>query len=98
LLELARFNVLKNRSFKPRPEHSLATPLRRLGLATLIMTGFAVLLLTTALIARRRRLVLCPLAVLRDAAGRIGAGELRTPIPIHRLTRSGSWRRWRGTC
>jgi diguanylate cyclase (GGDEF)-like protein len=72
------------------PEHSLATPLRRLGLTTLIMTGFAVLLLITALIAWLRRLVLRPLAVLRDAAGRIGAGELRTSIPIHSADEIGA--------
>ncbi len=72
------------------PEHSLATPLRRLGLATLTMTGFAVLLLTTVLIAWLRRLVLRPLAVLRDAAGRIGAGELRTPIDVYSADEIGA--------
>ncbi|WP_295392459.1 EAL domain-containing protein [uncultured Thiodictyon sp.] len=64
------------------PEDTLTAPLNRVGLTTLALTALAVLLLIAVLGTWLWRLVLRPLALLRDAAGRIGAGALRTPIPI----------------
>ncbi|AUB83168.1 EAL domain-containing protein [Candidatus Thiodictyon syntrophicum] len=64
------------------PAQTLAGPLNRLGLTTLALTGLAVALLCAVLIAWLWRLVLRPLAILRDAAERIGTGALRTAIPI----------------
>ncbi|WP_295440689.1 EAL domain-containing protein [uncultured Thiodictyon sp.] len=64
------------------PQHTLADRLNRLGLTTLTLTALGLLLLSTVLGTTLWRLVLRPLALLRDAAGRIGAGALRTPIPI----------------
>ncbi len=64
------------------PADALAEPLTRLGATSLGLTGLGILLLTAVLMGGLRRLVVRPLEILRRAAGRIGAGELRPEIPI----------------
>ena len=64
------------------PRGQLEAPLAGLKLQTLGLTLAATLLLGMLLLAWLRRLVLAPLAALRGATERIGAGDLEPVIPI----------------
>ncbi|WP_295880850.1 EAL domain-containing protein [uncultured Thiohalocapsa sp.] len=68
--------------FAVLPRSELQAPLWTLKLQTLGLTLAAVMLLGAVLLAWLRGLVLAPLAALRGAAERIGAGELRPSIRV----------------
>ena len=65
-----------------QPLQGLSRPLNQLALQTLAISFFSGLVLVAVLFVWLRRLVLRPLAVLRNAARAIGAGRTLPPLPV----------------